>query len=542
MTSRKDVPSAALHILAGPAAAVKAVVTDLLATRPEGEVWAVLINDVGLLEANALSGVVWRELFGGCACCAAASSPLLRTAVAQLLKPSGGSRPKRLLLVLSANADPSRLLPMLAQYFGCAAPLRSILLCTDPATHAAAALAPDAASPPPPPSPYKQQYEAADVVIGLHGDGVLDAGDELNAANDGGGSWAGSWTARSLPGVSKSCVAPRGDGTTLPGPCDDEPDPHQPLPRPWLPRPLGLGRAAAHFDCGEWSVVGEGTTCAGPSAPESPAGAPASPISAGLAKKKTAETAASAAQGVAEGTALLRGAAVRGVQQCTRAAIWSAAAPRATVSTVLTAAEGPAAAPAAATAAAGLTSRARLCSVAAAWAVPEEALFDPAAVAAVAARAADASLRAAASAATASAVPIGVPSVSVVLVLRSARGGYVWATADGRSGDTETPAPGPPASLPSTSPTQSPSAPSPPSTTSASPVDAARWRVGGPRAWACRGPSRVEVAVWWCHEPCDRAQVTPSGGASGGEAGALRGTWALQLGGVVEVLLTALAR
>jgi hypothetical protein len=173
---------AKLHLFVG--AGCGAAVCALLALRPADEPWAVVCNEPGLLDSDALmkSGVAWRELLVGCACCTAASSPVLRAALAQLLK--ARPKPLRLLLVLSADAEPMRLVPMLAQYFGKAAPLESIVLCTSLDAHATAglvvgglggeakssgnsssiitggeALGPNLK--------YRSQYESADVVVGL---------------------------------------------------------------------------------------------------------------------------------------------------------------------------------------------------------------------------------------------------------------------------------------------------------------------------------------------------------------------------------------
>ena len=53
------------------------LIKQLLKTKPEGETWAILVNefgevgiDAGLLEVNN-SGVQIREVAGGCMCCAA---------------------------------------------------------------------------------------------------------------------------------------------------------------------------------------------------------------------------------------------------------------------------------------------------------------------------------------------------------------------------------------------------------------------------------------------------------------------------------------
>ena len=155
-----------LHLLVGPRISVQLLATQFLALRPADESWAVLSNEPGLLSGEQLAGVHWRELFGGCACCTAANSPILRTTMSQLLRCT--PKPRRLLILLPPDATPSRLLPTLAQYFGKTAPLHSILLATNVATHVAVLTASGAeggrivGG-----TPYIEQLELADVVVGL---------------------------------------------------------------------------------------------------------------------------------------------------------------------------------------------------------------------------------------------------------------------------------------------------------------------------------------------------------------------------------------
>ena len=169
-----------LHLFVGPGRG--AVVCELLSLRPVDEPWALVSNEPGLLNSDVLvnSGVNWRELLGGCACCMAASSPILRTTLAQMIKVR--PKPVRLLLVLSADAEPLRIVPMLAQYFGKAAPLESVVHCTSLEAHAAARLNHDDSGVDDgnsssnkddklalegPNLKYRSQFEAADVIIGL---------------------------------------------------------------------------------------------------------------------------------------------------------------------------------------------------------------------------------------------------------------------------------------------------------------------------------------------------------------------------------------
>lgn len=125
--------STALHILVGDKESVSAVLSSMAALKPKDSAWAVVSNEPGCVPNELLQAVQWRELLGGCVCCLAASSPLLRTNMAQLLRSK--PRPSQLFLVLSSSAEPAQLLPMLDQYFGKAAPLKSIIVCTTPTYH-----------------------------------------------------------------------------------------------------------------------------------------------------------------------------------------------------------------------------------------------------------------------------------------------------------------------------------------------------------------------------------------------------------------------
>lgn len=92
------------------------LIKQLLKTKPEGETWAILVNefgevgiDAGLLEANN-SGVQIREVAGGCMCCAAgvptqvAINQLIARAKPDrlLIEPTGLGHPNEIIKVLSA--------------------------------------------------------------------------------------------------------------------------------------------------------------------------------------------------------------------------------------------------------------------------------------------------------------------------------------------------------------------------------------------------------------------------------------------------------
>jgi len=81
----------------------------LLARRPEGERWAVLVNDAGLagMGGGGYAGIVDKDVTvskvaGGCICCSA--KPSLRVALLQLLRKA---RPQRLLVEAAGLAHPA---------------------------------------------------------------------------------------------------------------------------------------------------------------------------------------------------------------------------------------------------------------------------------------------------------------------------------------------------------------------------------------------------------------------------------------------------
>jgi G3E family GTPase len=91
------------------------VIRNLLAQRPHGERWAVLVNDFGkavLDDAvrDSDGGIVLREVAGGCICCTAQVE--LRTALVRLLREA---RPQRLLIELSSAGRPSAILNVLRE-------------------------------------------------------------------------------------------------------------------------------------------------------------------------------------------------------------------------------------------------------------------------------------------------------------------------------------------------------------------------------------------------------------------------------------------
>ena len=83
MTKKKDLPRIPVNIIGGTLGAGKTTtINHLLKNRPEGEQWAVLVNEYGLIgldaalmeaepESGQPAGVQIREVAGGCICCSA---------------------------------------------------------------------------------------------------------------------------------------------------------------------------------------------------------------------------------------------------------------------------------------------------------------------------------------------------------------------------------------------------------------------------------------------------------------------------------------
>ncbi|QYK04116.1 CobW family GTP-binding protein [Shewanella zhangzhouensis] len=88
-------------------------IKQLLAQKPEGETWAVLVNEFGEVGLDAAllgsrEGLAIREVPGGCICCAAGVPT--RVAVAQLLRQA---RPSRLLIEPTGLGHPANILKTL---------------------------------------------------------------------------------------------------------------------------------------------------------------------------------------------------------------------------------------------------------------------------------------------------------------------------------------------------------------------------------------------------------------------------------------------
>jgi G3E family GTPase len=144
-------------------------ITRLLAERPHGARWAVLVNDFGeatLQKIAAGNAVLVREV-AGCICCSAQVS--LRTATVALLR----ERPERLLIEASAAAHPGAIVAVLREPgIASALMLEGTTCVVDPvqaidARYATLEL-------------YREQVKAADVVVLTKGD-VRSKGDRSAA-------------------------------------------------------------------------------------------------------------------------------------------------------------------------------------------------------------------------------------------------------------------------------------------------------------------------------------------------------------------------
>lgn len=112
------------HVIAGPLGAGKtSLIRQLMAQRPAGERWAVLINEFGqvgldaALLATAEDGIALGEVAGGCLCCV--NGAPFQIGLGRLLRQS---RPDRLFIEPSGLGHPVQLMAQLEQ-----APWRGVL-------------------------------------------------------------------------------------------------------------------------------------------------------------------------------------------------------------------------------------------------------------------------------------------------------------------------------------------------------------------------------------------------------------------------------
>ncbi|MEO9332079.1 CobW family GTP-binding protein [Ectopseudomonas guguanensis] len=105
------------HLIAGPLGAGKtSLIRHLLAQKPAGERWAVLINEFGQIGLDAAlleqddDGIALAEVAGGCVCCV--NGAPFQVGLGRLLRKA---RPDRLLIEPSGLGHPAQLLAQLRQ-------------------------------------------------------------------------------------------------------------------------------------------------------------------------------------------------------------------------------------------------------------------------------------------------------------------------------------------------------------------------------------------------------------------------------------------
>lgn len=115
---KQNIPShIPTHLIAGPLGAGKtSLIRSLLAQKPTGECWGVLINEFGqigldaaLLTTSADDGVTFAEIAGGCLCCV--NGVPFQVGLGRLLRKA---KPDRLLIEPSGLGHPGQLLAQLA--------------------------------------------------------------------------------------------------------------------------------------------------------------------------------------------------------------------------------------------------------------------------------------------------------------------------------------------------------------------------------------------------------------------------------------------
>ena len=175
-TSRhRDAMRTPVNVITGALGAGKTTLIGALARmRPEGETWAIIVNDFGALGLDAallddVSGalgrasegsVVLREVQGGCACCA--SSAALVTAIAQTIRRHA---PARVLVEPSGLGDAGRIVDALrGEYLRTSVDVRATVCVVDVREFGSSASGVREGE------LFRRQSECADALCGTHAD------------------------------------------------------------------------------------------------------------------------------------------------------------------------------------------------------------------------------------------------------------------------------------------------------------------------------------------------------------------------------------
>ncbi len=160
-SNREKIP---VNIISGPLGVGKTTaINHLLSLRPEGETWAVLVNEYGLVgldgaliaESTKPGGVTVKEVAGGCICCSAGF--IFEMSLVLLLQ----KRPDRLFIEPTGLANVSGILDALGRTgIRESVEIRSVICLLDPATYRRDARQVE----------VQDQIEASDIVLASRAD------------------------------------------------------------------------------------------------------------------------------------------------------------------------------------------------------------------------------------------------------------------------------------------------------------------------------------------------------------------------------------